>query len=443
MPLALLWITSDYKNPLLSEFMNISQEVISANNASSYFRKSEMMAKPIEMLENFRTRLSREDAETATAFGAVIENWLSILHTARKTLREEARKEGEIPQEYIAGPSLKPEDAKDRFKGRNDVFREIEMLVLSAQRPTLLLYGQRRTGKTSLLRYMPRKLGTQIVPVLIDMQKSLQSVTLSGLAENMAKQIKEEAQNLLREALPDPNAETLKNDPFIALDQWFDDIEKIVKDRTILLCLDEFERLQEIVEETKSRAPLNFLRSITQNRKRWGLLFSGSHFVDELAAYWSDYLIGTRTVKLDYLKEDEASELIRKPVQDFPDIYEDETVETVFHLTQGQPMLTQLLCYEIVERLNRKKKQRAYPEDAEAVILKAFEAAGQYFIEFWSNLSDTERNSLIILANKDLQGETDADALKRLVRRGVIVRNNDAHIIRVPLIQRWIAENRF
>jgi len=256
----------------------------------------------------------------------------------------------------------------------------------------------------------------------------------------MVNQIKEE---LRCEELPDPNAEALKNDPFVAIDKWFDDIEKIVKDRTILLCLDEFERLQEIVEETKSRAPLNFLRSITQNRKRWGLLFSGSHFVDELAAYWSDYLIGTRTVKLDYLKEDEASELIRKPVQDFPDIYEDETVKTVFHLTQGQPMLTQLICYEIVERLNRQKRQRASPEDAEAVIPKAFEAAGQYFIEFWMNLSDTERNALIILANKDLQGEADAEALKRLVRRGVIVRNNDAHIIRVPLIQRWIAENRF
>ena len=442
LPDSLSWITAfDHNAPVLSKFMDISQEVRTATQATTYFRQSRMMTKPIEMLGHLRTSLSRKDAGTATRYGAAIEHWIPILETAQKALQDQARKEGEIPQEYIAGPSLKPQEAGDRFKGRNDIFREIEMLILSPQAPTLLLFGQRRTGKTSLLRHLPWKLGTQVLPILIDMQRSAQAITLPGLAGMMAKQIKAEAESILQKDLSAPDSEALKRDPFIALETWFDQIEAKSEGRTILLCLDEFEKFDEFVEATNSRAPLNFLRSVTQNRTRWGLLFSGSHTRDELRSYWSDYLIGTRTVVLDYLTRDETHGLIRKPVPDFPDIYEDETVEAISNLTQGQPMLTQLLCYEIVEHLNKGKRQKATPEDAEAVIPKAFESAYQYFHEFWTTLTDKERNVLLALTKDGSQSETHQDALTRLIRRGVVIQKNEGHIIRVPLIQRWIKEN--
>ncbi|MDW8102705.1 MAG: hypothetical protein RMK30_07510 [Anaerolineae bacterium] len=132
-------------------------------------------------------------------------------------------------------------------------------------------------------------------------------------------------------------------------------MERITGDRTFLLCLDEYERLEEVVRETGSRMPLNFLRHVMQHRPRWALLFSGSHMLDELAPYWSDYLINTRAVLVSYLREEDARALIRRPVQDFPDIYEDEAVEAIVRLTRGQPYLVQLTGYELVEHLNRRR----------------------------------------------------------------------------------------
>ncbi|MEG5195288.1 hypothetical protein QUB50_03665 [Microcoleus sp. A6-C5] len=59
----------------------------------------------------------------ATSFGSIVQRWLDILETSRKTLEEAALDSAEIPQVYVAGPALNPENSSSRFKGRLDVFR--------------------------------------------------------------------------------------------------------------------------------------------------------------------------------------------------------------------------------------------------------------------------------------------------------------------------------
>jgi AAA+ ATPase superfamily predicted ATPase len=75
-----------------------------------------------------------------------------------------------------------------------------------------------------------------------------------------------------------------------------------------------------VVAATGSRTPLNFLRDVLQYLAAWTLLFSGSHEPKELPDYWSDYLINIRTLRVSYLDEDSARELIVQPVEDFTNI---------------------------------------------------------------------------------------------------------------------------
>jgi AAA+ ATPase superfamily predicted ATPase len=107
-----------------------------------------------------------------------------------------------------------------------------------------------------------------------------------------------------------------------------------------------------VVEATGSRTPLNFLRNVLQHRASWTLLFSGSHEPKELPDYWSDYLINTRTLRVSYLDEDSARELIVQPVEDFTDIYDRTAIDTIIHLTRCQPYLIQLTCQEVMHSLN-------------------------------------------------------------------------------------------
>jgi hypothetical protein len=114
---------------------------------------------------------------------------------------------------------------------------------------------------------------------------------------------------------------------------------------------------------------------------------SGSHEPKELLDYWSDYLINTRTLRVSYLDEDSARELIVQPVEDFPNIYDRTAIDTIIHLTHCQPYLVQLTCYEIVELLNRDIREhrrdastpKATARDVETVIPIVLERGGEYF----------------------------------------------------------------
>jgi hypothetical protein len=106
-------------------------------------------------------------------------------------------------------------------------------------------------------------------------------------------------------------------------------------------------------------------------------LLSGSHLLDELPTYWSDYLINTRPIRVSYLERGAAESLITRPVDDFPTVYAPETVEAILELTRCQPFLVQLACFELVERLNRERRKLATPDDLQVVVPVLFERGSE------------------------------------------------------------------
>lgn len=449
----LAWIPSPPPKELgfvLPKLLDISQDVRRADEATSPYRKYELLKPPITALRELpKTLAFSKNAQLATTFGSIAQDWLTILETAQRTLEEQARYSKEIRQVYIAGNALDPQTAKNRFKGRIDLFREIETLALADQPPVLLLYGGRRTGKTSTLKYLPHRVGANLVPLLVDLQGAASAATLPGLAENLATQIIEAARRLPRRLdLPYPDKNKLAQDPFPALQNWLGEIERTAPSKRFLLCLDEFERLSEVVEATGSRTPLNFLRNVLQHRASWTLLFSGSHEPKELPDYWSDYLINTRTLRVSYLDEESARELIVQPVEDFPNIYDRAAIDAIIHLTRCQPYLVQLTCYEIVELLNRDIRENrrdastpnATTRDVETVIPTVLERGGEYFRELWKSLTDSDRNLLQRLVQGETATAQDKAVLRILERKEILEKTESGYSFQVPLVQNYIEQ---
>jgi hypothetical protein len=437
---------------LMLGLLDISQEVKVSQEATLPAHQSKLLNHPIYALYVLQNLLAfGKKAKLIATFGSIIQRWLTILETAQRTLEEQAHYSKEIRQVYIAGNALDPQTAKHRFKGRIDIFQEIERLALEDPPPVLLLCGGRRTGKTSTLKYLPHRVGANLVPLLVDVQGAASATTLSGLAENLATQMIEAARQLPQHLcldLPYPNKDRLDQDPFPALQDWLGEIEGIVSSKRFLLCLDEFERLSELVEATSSRAPLNFLRNILQHRTAWTLLFSGSHEPKELPGYWSDYLISTRTLRVSYLDEDSARELIMQPVQDFPNIYDRTAVDTIIHLTRCQPYLVQLTCYEVVELLNRNIREnrrdastpKATAQDVQTVIPTVLERGGEYFRELWKSLSDRDRNLLRRLVQQETPTPQDKAVLRKLERKEILEKLESDYTFQVPLVQKYVEQ---
>ncbi|MDJ0798638.1 MAG: ATP-binding protein [Calothrix sp. MO_167.B12] len=433
---------------VLPQFLDISRSVQSADMATSVYRKAEILKNPINSLNQMLKSFAFiKNPRVATASSTITQRWLNILETARRNLQEQSRYAQEIPQVYIAGNALDPETAQNRFKGRQDLFREIENIALMSPPPTLLLYGGRRTGKTSTLQYLPQKVGGDLIPLRVDVQGIADAITLPGVAKSLVKQIIDSARISRNLTLPHPNQEELKTEPFPTLRNWFTTIERTAPGKRFLLCLDEFERLEEVIDATKSRAPLNFLRHVIQHRSAWTLLFSGSHTLDEMETYWSDYLISTRYVRLTYLEKPEAEELIIHPVPDFPDIYLPETVERIIYWTRCQPYLVQLLCSELVDYLNREHPQnalniKANPQDVDRIIPKALISGSPYFDELWKNtLNQQQRECIRNFVEKATPTEENPKVWTKLIQKEILEHNNsDGVRFQVPLIERSIIQ---
>jgi len=421
--------------------LKLSQDVRSALKASTLYRREQRL-KDVEMkIDEQRNRLDILHDNETSAFSSVLDHWQRIIEAACETLHDSAQEDFEVRQVYLAGPPLKISKAGHLFKGRRDLFLQIETLTLLAQHPTLVMHGGRRSGKTSTLNYLPKWLPSHILPLLVECQALASLTTLESFAEFFAKQIICSAREVHGLRLPSPDSGRLVRDPFAALFDWIDDVEDVVSNKTLLICLDEFERLDEIVRSTDSRAPLNFLRHLIQHRDRWTLLFTGVQTPEELPAYWSDYLINCETLRVSYLAEADCLELIQHPVEDFPDIYPDAVAYAIRDLTGGQPYFTQLLCHELVEQLNRNKAKRVEIDDLETVLSIVFERGYQVFREFWESLTQEQRDFLLAVAEEKTPDEKTLQAAPVLMRKEILAQEKSGWSFRVPLIQQWIIRN--
>jgi hypothetical protein len=266
------------------------------------------------------------------------------------------------------------------------------------------------------------------------------SQKLANVAQMIADGIIKTARTNRNLKLPPIDSNRLADDPFFALQAWMESIERRFPPKRFLLCLDEFEKLEEVITVSNSRIPLNFLRNIMQHRKQWVLLFSGSHTLNELQPYWSDYLIGTQTLRLSYLHESEARDLIRHPVEDFPNIYDDSAVEAILHLTRCQPFFVQLVCSALVETLNRQNRFQVTVADVEGIAGLAIERAEGYFDEFWrTTLSPEHRHLLTQFIRKEPLENCDRTILSQLIQLEVLERVNESHYrFQIPLIQKFV-----
>ena len=432
-------------DPAINDLLEISQDCRSAVQASTAYRSAQQLKPTLERLRNLQNSLAFNKSRYTSTLGQICQQWLSIITTAQQNYQNQSQASEEIPPAYIAGNALSPNDAKDGFKGRQDIFKQIETSSLSSSPPILLLYGGRRTGKTSSLKYLPRKVDSTLLPLLVDLQGCAITQQLSTFVREFCRLLRQSASDNFGLRIAPPNDEELEKDPLPALQNWLRDIENLKPHKRFLLCIDEYERLDDVIEETGSRAPLNFFRSFMQNNPRWILLFSGSHTIDELQSYWIDALIGTQSIRMTYLKREEAIDLIRKPVPDFPDIYSDETVDRILYWTNRQPYLIQLLATVLVEVLNQRpnpRKQRPTPEDIDDIVPKVLERGSTYFNEFWRRSMTAEQQQ--ILTQLMLDGNLDGvpkSQIRRLIREKEVLRQTDGeHRFQVPLIETYCRE---
>ncbi|MBD3561496.1 ATP-binding protein, partial [Planktothrix sp. FACHB-1355] len=361
----------------------------------------------------------------------------------------------EVDNPYIIGVPLK--EQQEIFTGRTHFGTRIEQLILDRRRPPLLLYGQRRMGKTSLLNNLGRLLPNSIIPMFVDLQGPVSSASdYAGFLYNIARAMTDSAKRQSAVTLPPLTRETLKVDPFTSFDEWLDNVEQTLDQNIALLSFDEFEALDTAISKGRfdEQDVLGMLRHLIQHRPRFKLLLAGSHTIEEFQR-WASYLINVQVLHISYLKEPEARQLIERPVKDFTLRYEPDAVERVLQLTRCHPFLVQLLCAEIIYLKNEQDpsvRRLANLADVEAAVPAALNSGSFFFADIQNNQVDAAGLALLRFIAAQGEGATVSrevlsrqfadnldSILELLLRRELIEEIGEGYRFQVELIRCWFA----
>jgi outer membrane protein assembly factor BamB len=301
-----------------------------------------------------------------------------------------------IPNPYSTGT---PAHDSDLFYGREE---EKTFLVDNLTRPArgvIVLYGQRRSGKTSLLSQLIQSPElAEHIPVFLDMQRLSYHVTIENFLRRVVYLMKR-AMKQKDIAIKAPEPQEFERDPIHAFDVFLDQIEEQLGERKLILLIDEFEVLEEQVTRGQLEPEIfEYLRDIVQHRTNTRFLFSGTHQITEFTKWYRSVFFHIAIhYRLSRLAPSDAEDLIQKPVVGYLE-YELLTVQKIRQLTADQPYLIHLICRAIVDYCNKQRKNYVTINDVNIVLHQVMQTGQFHFDWLWDQIKPEERVVLAAIA---------------------------------------------
>lgn len=327
---------------------------------------------------------------------------------------------------YIAGS---PVTGEEMFFGREDVFTFIRQTLWGQHRDqVIVLYGQRRTGKTSILYQMYRHLDPRYLCIFIDLHGLSMESEATFLWE-LANQIRRILARNYGIELPRTDRDAFQVDPRSYFANDFLDLAwQTVGDRHILLMLDEAVRLQEQVQAGKlDKAIFEFLRHLMQHYERLNFLFSLGSGLEQMEKEYAFLFNVALYKKISFLERPAAVELITQPVKDYYQV-EPSAVNHILEVTACHPYYTQLLCHSLFSHWRQHDGQTIGVGDVEAVREEVVERGLAVLKHTWEESTPGEKAVLAGLAavmGKRNQPVARAEAVQVWEHLGILLPANE------------------
>jgi len=447
----------------LGRFAGIRQDIAVSEVASSRVNQLSALARAIEGLEELRVFITREVwSPEQVLLQMILQRWRSLVSEASGRLGKQ------VVSKPVANPYVAGNPVTGRlFVGRDDIMRELEELWLSrGPVDSVLLYGHRRMGKSSILKNLPARLDPTYNRVVHFNLQQIGMVRHTGeLLHALALEMRDHlpANGLKSPAVP--NQETFEANPNRTFSDWLKTVAPLMVQHRFIVAIDEYELLEKAMAEGRIDASLTtYLRSVIQSTDWFVLVLAGLYSLeDKCHDYWHPLFASIKPRKVSFLSPAATRLLLCQPSEDFPLSYTADTIEEVVRLSNGQPYLVQLIGQNLVTRFNRQvfelgqDPQRPISLDDLLAVIDSpdfFQDSSSYCKAIWKLAADAPLGQQVILKalaheSKDLQqliAETglseDAakEALSTLTAHDVVLRLPDAqrYGFTVELMRRWV-----
>lgn len=379
-----------------------------------------------------------------------------------------------FPIPYVTGTPLR---SGEMFVGRQDIFEFVQEHLLGAyQNNVIVLHGQRRTGKTSILYRLQEMLTETHVAILVDMQgKAARGMAdfLYDLSDDICYNLENRgiSIDLPERAAYEAAPEFTFRSRFLRavtgrLGQPGDSAHEGAGGRNLLLMFDEFEELQKRVEDGRLEPEIfPFLRNLMQHESQIDFVFSGTHKLEELGAeYWSILFNIAAYKRITFLDPDEVRRLASEPVAEFGMEYDPLAMDRIIQVTAGHPYFAQVVCHEMVAYHNETERSYITVSCVDRVLERIIERGEAHFKYIWAGSTRDEHNVMLALADllpdadasatpmqlteelerkgRELQNEELTRAMAALQTKDILSRHgpqSNLYRFKIDLIRRWIA----
>ena len=263
---------------------------------------------------------------------------------------------------YVAGAPVLNEDM---FFGRREL---VDRILQTVHNNSLLIYGERRIGKTSIQHQLKKRLlalddpNYTFHPVYVDLQGTRETRFFRTIAEDIFLELAPVLDGL----------EIGSNDPGeYAYRDLVRDIRAVLKvlERgtskkvKLVLLIDEVDELNDYDPRINQKLRSLFMKSFAENlaavvsgveiKKRW----------DKEGSPWYNFF---EEIEVKPLHPEDARALIERPVRGMFRL-ENGATDRIIALTGGKPYLVQKLCIALVTRLHEQRRRRITVTDVETV----------------------------------------------------------------------------
>lgn len=364
---------------------------------------------------------------------------------------------------YIAG---NPVGGTKNFVGREDVLREVYQMLVSPHTNTVVLYGQRRIGKTSILHEFETRLPNDqrmYVPVYFDWQDRV-ILPLEDMLNDLARAIVQACTEFISDA---PVLNELANvtltfntfeNQFLA--PLLDDLPPTA---SLVLLFDEFEALEQL-QGNQASIFFPYLRHLTDlNRKKLQFVIAIGRSVHDLPAEALSVFRGAKSLRVSLLSRTDIGRLARFSEQNGSLAWHETTIKRVWSLTHGHPYLTQQLCSVIWDENYREADGTLHvlPDTVEAAIPKTLERSASGLQWIWDSLPPAERviasaiaetgsavispeelDATLVRCGIQVKSRELIDAPQNLEEKGFLQSVDGGYRFQVELLRRWLVREK-
>ncbi|MDM8531421.1 tetratricopeptide repeat protein [Anaerolineales bacterium HSG25] len=358
---------------------------------------------------------------------------------------------------YIVGSPIK---GKEMFFGRDDIFEKICRHLMGKHRDNpIIIQGQRRTGKTSVLYQMERYLNARAgeeryQTVMLDLQ-GMDLSQLDAFLLDLAFTIEDAL--IDRYDLPELDEKPFEANARKAFRDYLLTVQTATGIRLVLM-FDEAMRFEEaILNSSMEREIFDHLRHLIQHTPDICFVFSLGSKLESLQSDYTLTLNNAITLEVSFLEQASAHKLITEPVAGLYS-FDEAAISRLLTLTSGHPYFTQIICHTIFARWEQARFKRVTVADIDDSLLDEATRLAVVNLKYvWDEAKPNEKFVLSALAemgsNKaspktiekhlkqaeiPLSAKNISHALQELRNREVVALPR----MHVALVERWLAKEK-